>query len=139
VTVIAILLLLGALRSRPPGARSGWAEIAAITACIPFCSPFMLEYDLVVLALPMLWLLSEALRDGFRRGEGVALVFAYVAPALFKITAFDFAMKLSVIAAAGLLFAVVLRRITHEPARPVSLTDPQRPARAHPLQERCAT
>lgn len=139
VMVTAILMLVRALSSRPPGARSGRAEIAAIAACIPFCSPFMLEYDLVVLALPMIWLLSEALRDGFRRGEGVALVFAYLAPAIFKITAFDNAMKVSVIAAAGLLFAMVLRRITHEPARASSATDPQRLPPAHPLQEHCAT
>ena len=47
----------------------------------------MLEYDLIILAVPMAWLLGEALRDGFRRGELAALVAAYLAPALFKVTA----------------------------------------------------
>jgi hypothetical protein len=60
--------------------------------------------------------LGEALRDGFRRGEGVALVAAYLAPALFKITAFDYAVKLSVIVTSALLFVVVLRRMTEDPA-----------------------
>jgi hypothetical protein len=64
-----------------------------------------------MLAVPMAWLLGEALRDGFRRGERVALVVAFIAPVLFKITAFDNAMKLSVIAATALLFVVVLRRM----------------------------
>ena len=115
VSVSAIFMLVRALMTRPPGVRSGRAEIAAIAACIPFCSPFMLEYDLLILAVPMAWLLGEALRDGFRRGEGIALVAAYLAPALFKITAFDYTMKLSVIVTSALLFVVVLRRMTEDP------------------------
>ncbi len=115
VSVTAAFLLVHALLLRPPGARSGRAEVAAIAACVPFCSPFMLEYDLVVLAVPMIWLLSEALRDGFRRGEGVALLAAFVAPVLFKFTLLDNAMKLSVIAAAAFLFVIVLRRMTESP------------------------
>ena len=117
VTIGAALLLVRALWLRPPGARSGSAEIAAIAACVPFCSPFMLEYDLVILAVPMAWLLGEALRNGFRRGEAAALVGVYLSPVLFKITAFDNALKLTVIAATGLLFALVLRRMTEEPVQ----------------------
>jgi hypothetical protein len=115
VSLAATFMLVRALLRRPPDARSGRAEGAAIAACIPFCSPFMLEYDLVILAVPMAWLLSEALRDGFRRGELVALLAVYLAPVLFKVTLFDEAMKLSVIAAAALLFAAVLRRMTAKP------------------------
>jgi alpha-1,2-mannosyltransferase len=112
VSTTAILLLVRALLSRPPGVCSGTAEVAAIAACIPFCSPFMLEYDLVILAVPMIWLLTEALRHGFRRGEGIALAAAFAAPILFKLTLFDNVMKLSAIAAAALLLAMVLRRMT---------------------------
>jgi hypothetical protein len=75
----------------------------------------MLEYDLVILAVPMAWLLGEALRDGFRRGEAVALLGAFLAPVLFKITPFDSALRLGAIAAAALLFAAVLRRMTEQP------------------------
>ncbi|MGA8614720.1 MAG: glycosyltransferase family 87 protein [Xanthobacteraceae bacterium] len=116
-TVGAASMLVRALLLRPPGARSGSAEIAAIAACVPFCSPFMLEYDLVILAVPMAWLLGEALRDGFRRGEGVALVGVYLAPVLFKITVFDNVLKLVVIVGAGLLFALILRRMTEAPTQ----------------------
>jgi hypothetical protein len=56
------------------------------------------------------------LRDGFRLTETIALVAAYLAPAVFKIGLYDNALKLSVIAAAGLLFAVVLRRMMQRPA-----------------------
>ena len=65
--------------------------------------------------LPMAWLLSEGLRDGFRRGELSALLGTYLAPVLFKMTLFDNAMKLGVIAAAAMLFAAVLRRMTEKP------------------------
>jgi len=116
VTIAAAFMLVRALLLRPPGARSGSAEIAAIAACVPLCSPFMLEYDLVILAVPMAWLLGEALRDGFRHGEAAAIVGVYLAPLLFKIAAFDNVFKLAVIAAAGLLFALVLRRMIDAPA-----------------------
>lgn len=116
VTLSAIFMLVRALLRRPPGARSGRAEGAAIVACAPLCTPFMLEYDLVILAVPMAWLLGEALRSGFRRGEGIALATAYFAPILFKVTAFDSALKLVPIAAVCLLFASVLRRMTESPA-----------------------
>ena len=53
---------------------------------------------------------------GFRRGEAVALVGAFLAPVLFKATPFDSALRLGVIIAAALLFAVVLRRMTEQPA-----------------------
>ncbi len=72
----------------------------------------MLEYDLIILAVPMAWLLGEGLHDGFRRGELAALLAAYLAPALFKVSAFDNALKLGVIGAAALLFVMVLRRMT---------------------------
>jgi alpha-1,2-mannosyltransferase len=121
VTAAAAFILLHALWQRPPGGRSGRAEVAAIAACVPFCSPFMLEYDLIILAVPMAWLLGEALHNGFRRGELAALVAAFLAPALFKISAFDNALKLGVIAAAALLLVVVLRRVTAPSAEPAGL------------------
>jgi len=132
-SVTAAALLAWALLRRPPGARSGRAEVAAIAACVPFCSPFMLEYDLLILAVPMAWLLGEALRDGFRRGEIAALIAAYLAPALFKVTAFDNALKLSVIAAAALLFAVVLRRCATPNA--AAAADPGAMATARPMPD----
>ena len=121
VTVAAAVILVRALLQQQPGVQSGKAEVAAIAACVPFCSPFMLEYDLIILAVPMAWLLGEALRDGFRRGELAALVAAYLAPALFKVTAFDNVLKLGVIAAAALLFVMVLRRMTAPSTQPSGL------------------
>ena len=72
----------------------------------------MLEYDLVILAVPMAWLLGEGFRVGFRREETATLLAAYLAPALFKVTLFDNALKLTAIASAAALLAAVLRRIS---------------------------
>src|ERR1700685_1641389 len=122
VTLAAACLLAGVLLLRRPGAQSGRAQGAAIAAFVPFCSPFMLEYDLMVLAVPMAWLIAEGLRGGFRRGEVVALCAAYFAPVLFKVTLFDDAIKVGVIVAVAVLFAAVLRRMI-EPA-PLALRQP---------------
>ena len=130
VSVAAAFMLVRALLRRPPGARSGRAEGAAIAACVPFCSPFMLEYDLVILAVPMAWLLSEALRHGFRRGERAALLGAYLAPVLFKVTLFDNAMKLGVIVSSAFLFAAVLRRMAEKP-----LNVTERTIAGHPVND----
>jgi len=107
VTLVSAALLLATLRRRP----GGLAEGAAITACVPFCSPFMLEYDLVILAVPMAWMLSEGLRGGFLRGERAVLLAAYFAPVVFKITLLDDFLKPFTIIAAAALFVAVLRRI----------------------------
>ena len=132
VSTTAILLLVRALLSRPPGVRSGTAEVAAIAACIPFCSPFMLEYDLVILAVPMIWLLTEALssrlpaRRGHCAGGRLCRANSVRSPLL------DNVMKISATAAAALLFAMVLRRMTQSAAvfRNVTLV----PRSAPPLQ-----
>jgi alpha-1,2-mannosyltransferase len=129
VSVTAGFMLVWALLHRPPGARSGRAEGAAIAACVPFCSPFMLEYDLVILAVPMVWLFGEALRDGFRRGEAVALLGAYLSPILYKIGPPESPSKLSVIFTAALLFAMVLQRMQHSsPAYNPAASDAFEPA-----------
>jgi alpha-1,2-mannosyltransferase len=112
VMIAAIGLLVYALYRRPRVAGSGRADIAAIAACVPFCSPFLLEYDLVILAVPMLWLLGENARDGFRALDVGAIAAAYVAPLLFKLGGIEHsALKLVVMPAAALLFAAVLTRI----------------------------
>ena len=89
----------------------GDAQVAALTATIPFCTPFLLEYDLLILAVPMAWLVGEGVRTGFRRGEIFALVFAFAMPALFKITIWNNGFKLLVTASSLALLVVVLRRI----------------------------
>lgn len=107
VGLIAALSLLLTLRRRVTGA----ALIAGVTAAIPFCAPFLLEYDLLILAVPMAWLMGEGARTGFRRGEIFVLAVAYAMPALFKITAWQNSFKLLVLASSSFLLVSILRRI----------------------------
>ena len=92
---------------------AGDALVAALTATAPFCTPFLLEYDLLILAVPMAWLIGQGMRTGFWRGEVFALGFAYAMPALFKITLWNNACKLLVLASSLGLLVVVLRRVWH--------------------------
>ena len=74
----------------------------------------MLEYDLMILAIPMAWLIAEGARAGFLRGEIAAIVLAWLAPALFKLTAFQQSFKLLVLVSTTALLLAVLRRIRTE-------------------------
>ncbi|MCH4091310.1 glycosyltransferase family 87 protein [Acetobacter sp.] len=57
------------------GAASG--QVAVMIAAMPFCSPFLLDYDLACLAFPMGWLLLQAQRTGWWSGEKFVLFLAY--------------------------------------------------------------
>lgn len=52
---------------------------AAVLATL-LCSPYLFDYDMVWLALPLLWLTQLGLRDGWRRGERELLVLAWLQP-----------------------------------------------------------
>lgn len=86
---------------------------AAITGALPLAAllttPFLLAYDLALLAVPMAWVVAEARRDGgFLPWEKAVLAFAYVVP-LLSIVGGRADLPLGP-AAMMALFAVVLRR-----------------------------
>ena len=76
VALVAVAAMVVVIRRRPD----------AITAMLPLAtllaSPFLLSYDLAVLALPMAWLVREATRRGFRPWEKPALCLVFLAPVL---------------------------------------------------------
>ncbi|MFT8896986.1 MAG: glycosyltransferase family 87 protein [Acetobacter sp.] len=53
-------------------------QVAVMIAAMPFCSPFLLDYDLACLAFPMGWLLLQAQRTGWWSGEKFILFLAYI-------------------------------------------------------------
>lgn len=111
ISLAASVMLLWTLYRGRDGGLSGAGGLAAIAASIPFCSPFLLEYDLVVLAIPMAWLLAEALRTGFLPYERIILFATYIAPALFKIAGLGGVLRFGVILAPAALLLAVLRRL----------------------------
>jgi len=72
----AIGILVLTLRRRPGGA----AEIALMVVATGLCVPFFGNYEMVILAIPGAWLISEARAHGWLPYERAALAALYVTP-----------------------------------------------------------
>lgn len=100
----AAWLVVRAAWSVPDGRAQG----AVLVAAIPFAMPYFYEYDAVILAVPMAWLLAEGARDRFRVGERGILVASFFAPLIASIPGL-FGNLFALIAGALLLVAVAQR------------------------------
>ncbi|MGY8634635.1 glycosyltransferase family 87 protein [Bradyrhizobium sp. 14AA] len=80
VTVLAAILLLMIWRS-PASLR---LRVGATGAAILLGTPFVLDYDFVLLSLPIAALAAEGLESGFRPYEKTALVCAWMLPLLAR-------------------------------------------------------
>ncbi|NHN89276.1 glycosyltransferase family 87 protein [Acetobacter conturbans] len=80
-TVMALSLagwLAARSRALPRNARSiGAPEMAVMIAAMPFCSPFLLDYDVACLAFPLGWVLLQARDTGWWSGEKFVLFVTY--------------------------------------------------------------
>lgn len=109
---VAGLVLWACLRKGRAGA---WTPglAALMLAGAPLATPYVLDYDMVLLAFPMLWLVGEGLRSGFAPYEKLALVLAFAAPALARPLALGFDIPVMPLVLV-LFFGVVWRRATSE-------------------------
>jgi hypothetical protein len=75
----AVAALAGAVLvvRRRPGAG---AEIAATTTASLLVTPYMFDYDLACLLVPLAWLLGSAARGGWRDWEKLVVIAAYFLP-----------------------------------------------------------
>jgi hypothetical protein len=105
----AVVLLVAALRRRPGPV----GEIALLVAATGLCVPFLGEYDLVILAVPGVWLVSEALRAGWLPYERVGLALLFALPLVIRTAAMD-GIPLGPVALA-LMALLVLRRVFAAP------------------------
>jgi hypothetical protein len=87
------------------------AEGPALIVAALVASPFLLDYDLVILAAPLAWLLREAMRTGFRDWEKLTLAAAFVLPAVSRMLATEARLPLATFVL-GALFLLILRRGT---------------------------
>ncbi|CAN5251942.1 hypothetical protein BH09PSE3_BH09PSE3_11640 [soil metagenome] len=81
----AVLAVVARRRDVQPG---GQAALCAATGVL--MSPFFLDYDLTVLAIPLAWLLAEGLRRGFLPWEKAILSATYLLPLVSR----DLALRL---------------------------------------------
>ena len=105
----------GIRRARPSGLDLG----ALMVAMAVLASPFLLDYDLVLLALPMAWLMAPAQRTGFRPREKTVLFAAFVAPLVIRTVSLQLGIPLGPPVLAALLVVVASRALSpSEPTRP---------------------
>lgn len=103
LTVAAGLVWLQ--RRAPRGAAEGPAMIVAAL----LASPFLLDYDLVILAAPLAWMLREGVRRGFLPWEKPTLAAAFALPAVSRTLASGAHLPLAPAVLAA-LFVLILRR-----------------------------
>jgi hypothetical protein len=106
VTALAGAAALVAMQRKAPRAP---AEGPALVAASLLASPFLLDYDLILLAIPLAWLTAQGLKTGFRPYEKTVLAAAYIAPALTRTIASATGVPLGPVAVAA-VFILVLRR-----------------------------
>jgi len=81
---IAMAALLVWLLYRLRAAGSGLANGAALCTASLLATPFVLDYDLTLLAVPLVWLYAQAQRDGFLPWEKLGLAMGFLLPLLSR-------------------------------------------------------
>ncbi len=81
VLSVAALVTLAVVAYRRPGAR---LEAASLTAAALLVTPFLYDYDLALLAVPLACVLALAQEDGWRPWEKLLLAALFVCPLLAR-------------------------------------------------------
>ncbi|WP_242137103.1 glycosyltransferase family 87 protein [Sphingomonas sp. TREG-RG-20F-R18-01] len=97
----AVGLLVIIARVRGTNARG---QGAVCVAAMTLMSPFLLDYDLIVTAIPLAWLWTEGLRRGFLPWEKAVLLAGYILPLVAR----DLALHLGVPVGPVVMAAVLL-------------------------------
>jgi len=86
--------------------RDALASGALVLAATALASPYLFNYDLPFLILPLAWLIREGLREGFRPYEKLALVALFFAPYATRAAALPLGVNLMPLAAIALVWLV---------------------------------
>jgi hypothetical protein len=107
-TATALAACLGLIYLQRRAFR-GDAEGPAMAIASLLASPFLLDYDLLLLAIPLAWLAREGVRTGFKPWEKLVLAAAFVLPLVSRSLALTIGLPLGPFVI-GALFILVLRR-----------------------------
>lgn len=112
---IACLAVVGVARwsGARRGAGRGLALGATTATATLVASPFVLDYDLMILAVPIAWMVREGVRGGFAPWEKSVLFAAFVLPLVSRVVALRTGVPLGPPVVLALL-AVVARRAGRE-------------------------
>jgi alpha-1,2-mannosyltransferase len=89
--------------------------IAALMAGAPLMSPYVFDYDLALLAVPIALLAWDGVARGWHKGEREVLVLAFFTPALVSSIGYAITLQLGPLFI-GALFAIAVRRALRAPA-----------------------
>jgi len=103
---LAALIAAVCLAERRPG---GALEIASMVPAAMLCTPYVWDYDLVCLSLPMAWLARCAARDGWRPWEKTVLAALYGGAVAARLVNVNFGIPFMPILIAALLALTVQR------------------------------
>ena len=99
------------------------AEGPAMVCAALLASPFLLDYDLILLAIPLAWLTAGGLKSGFRPWEKLILSAGFLLPALSRTLAGSLSLPLGPVVISA-VFWLVLRRWLTEPRAPAERQSP---------------
>ena len=102
--VLAVAMIVLVMRSWRHFGQDGMATGAVMLAATAVASPYLFNYDLPFLVLPILWLVREGLREGFRPWEKALLVALWFAPYATRAAALPLGLNLMPLAGAVLLW-----------------------------------
>ena len=123
---VAALCCVAYVGARRPGAGP---EIATLAAAAVLCTPYVMDYDLACLAIPMAWLARRGASSGWLAWEKIVLAAGFLAPAIARAT--NLAVGVSLAPPIMLAFlAVVMSRVRHDIRNGVQ---PHSPTGAQPL------
>ncbi|HEX7781825.1 MAG TPA: glycosyltransferase family 87 protein [Sphingobium sp.] len=106
IAIALTLIVLARLRA-PAMAQNGAFLLGAILA-----TPFVFDYDLTWIALPLGWLLVEGRRTGFLPWEKIVMAAAFLLPLIGRSLAIGLHLPVAPFILAT-LFAIVTRRAVH--------------------------
>ena len=103
---VALAMTVLVMRSWQRFGQDSMATGALMLAATSIASPYLFNYDLPFLVLPILWLVQEGLRDGFRPWERMLLVTMWFAPYATRAAALPLGVNLMPLAGAILVWLV---------------------------------
>jgi hypothetical protein len=112
VLALGVIVSAGLIAWRcKPGAFALSALMVSATLLI---SPFMLDYDLLLSAIPLGWLVMNGLKDGFRPWEKTLVLVVFVLPLFARSLALNLHLPLAPLVLL-ILYILVARRIIGKP------------------------
>jgi hypothetical protein len=125
VMACALLLLLARRSARP------LTQGVALVSAALLATPFLLDYDLTLLAIPLAWLFSEGRRTGFLAWEKILLLAAFVLPLVSRLVADRLGLPLGPPVLAGIFLLILRRGLREGLAQPSPDDIPSQRSTAH--------